>query len=282
MKFIPPVARKETKRRNRNGTMSTSHHYLDGNGTRIPGVTTILGDGLPKKALINWAANITAESAVDRWDEFADMPPAKRLAALKEARYTTTDKAKKRGTEVHGYAETLVQGEQVTGVPDELRGHVEAYARFLDGFDVAPVLVEVVIVNYTYGYAGTLDLVADIECPLCNRVCRWLLDVKTNEKGIYGETALQLAAYRYAEFYVDNDGIEQPMVEVAHCGAVHVTSDDAVLVPTESDITQFSMFRIAGKVRDWDATSRERIGAPISVPGDVQTTARISWNEATA
>lgn len=277
MKFVAPVTRKEITRRKKDGSVSTSHSYIDGNGDRMPGVTTILGEGLPKAALINWAANATAEAAINRWDEYAEMPPAKRLDALKQARYETTDKAKRRGTEVHTYAEALVQGKEVTGVPDLLRGHVEGYARFLDGFDVAPVLVEVVVVNYSYGYAGTLDLVADIQCPLCGKVCRWLLDVKTNEKGIYAETALQLAAYRYAEFYVDNEGKELPMIDVEHCGAIHVTSDDAVLVPTASEPAQFSMFRIAAKVREWDKTNRELIGAPISVPDTAATTARISW-----
>ena len=37
-----------------------THHYEDAHGKRIPGVTTILNDGLPKPALINWAANATA------------------------------------------------------------------------------------------------------------------------------------------------------------------------------------------------------------------------------
>ena len=35
-----------------------THYYEDANGKRIPGVTTILGDGLPKKALgvrVRWA-----------------------------------------------------------------------------------------------------------------------------------------------------------------------------------------------------------------------------------
>ena len=42
-----------------------THHYEDANGKRIPGVTTILNDGLPKPALINWAANATAEATSD-------------------------------------------------------------------------------------------------------------------------------------------------------------------------------------------------------------------------
>ena len=270
MQYSPPVARVETKR---------GHYYKDGQGQRIPGVTTILGDGLPKAALINWAANATAEAAVNRWDELSDMPPAQRLDALKKARYETTDKAKRRGTEVHGYAERLVQGEQVTGIPDELRGHVEAYARFVDAFNVQPVLVEVVIVNYTIGYAGTLDLVAEIDCPLTGGRATWLLDVKTNEKGIYAETALQLAAYRYSEFYVDADGKEQPMITVDHCGAVHVTSGDALLVPTVSGPDQLKMFRIAQKVREFDKASDEFVMNGIRPPEPSKSTARIVWEE---
>ena len=270
MKYQPPVARVETKR---------GHYYKDGNGERIPGVTTILGDGLPKKALINWAANATADAAVNRWDELAELPPAQRLDTLKRARYDVTDKAKRRGTEVHAYAEKLVQGEEVTGIPDELRGHVEAYARFLDAFDVAPVLVEVVIVNYTHGYAGTLDLVADIQLPGTGEVERWLLDVKTNEKGIYAETALQLAAYRYAEAYVDNDGVEQPMIAVDRCGAIHITSTEAVLVPTVSERDQYNVFRIAAKVRDFDKNSDQLVLNPIPAPATAPSTARIIWEE---
>lgn len=270
MRYMPSVARVETKR---------GHYYKDGQGERIPGVTTILGDGLPKAALINWAANATAEAAVNRWDELADMPPAQRLDALKKARYETTDKAKRRGTEVHTYAEKLVQGEEVTGIPDMLRGHTEAYVRFLDGFEVTPVLVEVVIVNYTHGYAGTLDLVAELNCPHCARKCTWLLDVKTNEKGIYAETALQLAAYRYSEFYVDNDGKENPMIQVDHCGAIHVTSDDAVLVPTLSGPEQFKTFRIASKVREFTKANDELILNGIRPPSQAPSTARIVWEE---
>lgn len=270
MRYSPPVARVETKR---------GHYYKDGNGERIPGVTTILGDGLPKAALINWAANATAEAAINRWDELADLPPAERLDTLKRARYIKTDIARNRGTEVHGYAEDLVQGKQVVGVPDELRGHVEGYTRFLDAFNVQPVLVEVVIVNYTYGYAGTLDLIAEIDCPISGGRKTWLMDVKTNEKGIYAETALQLAAYRYSEAYVDNEGIEHPMIPVDHCGAIHVTSDDAVLVPTLSGPEQFKTFRIASKVREFTKNNDELIQNSIRPPEPAKSTARIVWEE---
>jgi len=241
-KYIPPVKRVERGR---------YHYYTDADNHRIPGVTTILGDGLPKPQLINWAGNATAEAAINRWDELADMPPAQRLTTLQKARYDVTNKAKNKGTLVHGYAEQLVQGHTVEGIPDELRGYTEAYVRFIDAWKLDPILVEVVIVNYSIGYAGTLDLVAEITTPTGERET-WLLDIKTGEKGIWPETALQLAAYRNAEFYVDADGNEQPMPKVDGTAAIHVTPDDAHLIPTVSERDQFMMFRIAQKIYEYD------------------------------
>ncbi|WP_156479467.1 hypothetical protein [Gordonia sp. QH-12] len=270
-RFQAPMKRRNTGK---------GHYYVDANGDRIPGVTTILGDGLPKKALINWAANATAEYAIDHWDELGDMKASERLKKMQGGRYGITDKAKKRGTEVHGYAERLIQGEKVEGVPDLLRGHVEAYARFLDQFDVQPVVVEASVVNYTVGYAGTLDMIADILDPRTREHVRILADIKTNEKGIYGETALQLAAYRYAEFLSEGDGGEErPMIEVSHCAAIHVTSDSAELIPVTAERQQFLDFRYAREIRRFDAESRDLVGAPMDPPRET-TIASIEWKAA--
>src|SRR5262249_8169112 len=152
-------------------------------------VTSVLNDGLPKPALINWSANATAEGAVNNWDQLAELGPAARLKALQNIRYELSNRAKGKGTAIHSYAERLVAGEEVTGIPDELRPYTEAYVRFLDQFEVDPILVEVVIVNYTWGFAGTLDLIADLTNPQSGERETWLLDLKTGERGIYAETA---------------------------------------------------------------------------------------------
>jgi hypothetical protein len=270
--FARPMKRHETAK---------GHYYKDAAGHRIPGVTTILGDGVPKPALINWAANATAEYAVDNWDQLTELGPSERLKTLQGARYKTTDKAKKRGTEVHGYGEKLVKGEKVTGIPSELRGHVESYAGFLDKFDVTPILIEAPVVNYRYGYAGTLDLVAEITDATGERKTL-LLDLKTNEKGIFGETALQLAGYRYAEFYLDPVGKELPMMEVDGCGAILINSDGAQLIPTYSGPEQFKSFRIAAAMRDFVNNSRDLVGAAIAPSDPHPTTARIVYEETPA
>lgn len=266
-KFTAPMRRVETAK---------GHHYKDANGHRIPGVTTILGDGMPKPALINWAANATAEWAVDNFDALTEMTPVVRLKTLQGARYESSDKAKKRGTEVHGYAERLVKGEKVAGIPDELRGHVDAYVRFLDKFEVDPILVEASVVNYTIGYAGTLDLIAEVTDHTGERK-RLLLDVKTNEKGLFSETALQLVAYRYAEFYQDGSGMEHPMIEVEGCGGILVSSTDAQLIPTVSGPEQFKAFRIAYAMRDIVSGGRDLIGSPIQPHDPNPSVAKVVW-----
>lgn len=265
--YIPPIRRVQTAK---------GHYYKDANGQRIPGVTTIIGGGVPKPALINWAANATAEYAVDKWDELTELAPSARLKTLQGARYETTDKAKKRGTEVHRYGERLVKGEAVKGIPDELRGHCEAYVGFLDQFEVEPVLVEATIVSYKYGYAGTLDLVADLTDTDGNRA-RWLLDIKTSEKGIFGETALQLAAYRFAEKFIGDDGSEQDMIPVDRTGAVLVNSDGAQLIPTVSTIDQLKTFWYSGQVRAFVDTSRDLVGGPLQPRNPEPPTAKVVW-----
>jgi hypothetical protein len=203
-------------------------HSYSIDGVRVPGVTSILRDALPKPALIEWAGNTTAAYAVDYWDELADLTPSKRLDRLKKARYEERDAAGRRGTEVHRIAERAIHGEDVADdTPEELRGHVENYIAFLDTFRVLPVLVEAVVAHRQLLYCGTLDLVADLPDG------RWLLDVKTGRSGIYGETALQLCAYKRAEVYVSADGDERPMGDlgIERTGAVHIRADGFDLYP---------------------------------------------------
>jgi hypothetical protein len=219
------------------------HSYVDTDtGEKVPSVTGILGDGLPKPALINWAANTTAEYAVDRWDELGELSLSKRLNELKAARYADRDSAANRGTLVHKLAERLAHGEEVD-VPDELRGHVESAVRFLDDWDMQPIVTEAVVVNYSHRWAGTLDAIADLADGR-----RWLLDWKTNRSGPFGDTAFQLCAYRNAEVYVDTDGTEKPMLPVDATGVVWLRADGYELFPYETGPAVYREFRYIQQV----------------------------------
>lgn len=250
--YTPPIRRKNHGR---------GHSYVDANGAKVPGVTTILSEGVPKPALINWAATTTAEYAIDHWDQLSELSPSARLKELTGARFADRDAAARRGTEVHALAEKLVNGDEVE-VPEALAGHVEAYVDFLDRFQVEPVLVEFVVVSHSWGWAGTCDLIADF--PGLGK--RLLCDIKTSRSGVFGETAWQLSGYRYADSYMDEYGIEYPMLEVDGCAVIHVRADGADLYPMQTGEQQLREFRYIREVSRACARSRDYVGEAILPP----------------
>lgn len=236
-------------------------HWYKLDGKKADGVTTLLGDGLRKKAIEAWGIKTVAEYVADNLEEVYAMRSMGReaiVAALKQSPYTSRDTAAKRGTEVHNLAEKLINHEEVE-VPEELAGHVEAYVRFLDEWKPAPVIVEKPVASRKWSYCGTLDSVLDL--PDGRRV---IADIKTSRSGIFPETALQLAAYRYAEFYLDADGKEQPMADLNITGAVGiwVRADGYDLLPIEADETQFNKFLHIAVGARWQKDNRDLIGAP--------------------
>ncbi len=242
------------------------HSYVDANGAKVPGVTTILSGGVPKPALVNWAANTTIAYAVDHWDELSDLAVSERIKRLEKARFADRDTAANRGTRVHALAVPLAAGEEVD-VPDELVGHVESYARFLDDFHVTPRLSEYVVMSHRYGYAGTADLQADLlTSPPGGSAETWLLDIKTSRSGVFGETALQLAAYRYADVYVGADGQEHPVPPVARTGVVHVRADGYELVPVIAEQRQHRDFLYVQQVHRFCESASDLVCAPVEPP----------------
>jgi TusA-related sulfurtransferase len=224
-------------------------YFID--GVKVDGVTTILNNGLPKKALVKWAAKQAASCAVDRWDELAQMDISQRLKILIDAPNASRDKAAVRGTRVHALADRLAHGEKVA-VPPELTGHVEACVKFLDEWDVEEIWTESPVFSRRWQYAGTLDLIAKLAGKT------WLLDWKTSKSGAFGDTAFQLAAYRYAEFALDGNGRECPLPEVDECGVVWLRADGYDLYPYHADEGVFRQFlyiaqcaRAADECRDY-------------------------------
>jgi hypothetical protein len=257
-----------------------NHWYIDlDTGERIPGVTTILDQGLPKKALINWSANATADYALDHWDELGQLAPAARLSKLKGGRYAVKDEAANRGTQVHKLGERLIRGEQVV-VPDLLRPYVDSYVRFMDEFQLRARHVEAVVYSEEHRYVGTLDIYGDILLPDMPEydhlprdddgfVCDCLIDAKTNRSGIFGETALQLAGYRFCDFMQSDPADPEsafPMPPVAWTGAVWIRPDGYSLVPLAAGPEQHRAFLYVRQVGIFDQGARDLIGEPIEPP----------------
>lgn len=255
-----------------------NHWYVDlaAGGERIPGVTTLVGAGLPKPALLNWAGEATAEYAVDNWDQLAGLSPSERLKKIKGGRYEKRDAAANRGTQVHKLAERLTAGEQVV-VPDELAGYVQSCVRFLDDFQLQAVYVEAVVYSETRRHVGTADLIADVllpDLPEYDEIprdgegfSRGLLDWKTSRSGIFGDVAMQLAPYRFSEYLIDpvtDDVVDMP--EVGFCAGIHLRPDGYSFVPLLCGEDQYSDFLYLKEVARIVESLRDLVGAPITPP----------------
>lgn len=220
------------------------HSYtLD--GAPVRGVTNILSKGLPKPALVGWAAREVAEFVAGRRDVLTQLNDEELVDLCKGAPYRMRDAAANRGTEVHRLAERLAHGEEID-VPEELRGHVDAYLGFLEAFQPASALVERPVFNRTHRYGGTMDMLA--ETPDLGRT---LFDIKTSGSGIYGDIALQMAAYGNAEFYIDEAGAEQPMPEIDGYAAVWVRADGFDVYPVDVTDREFKTFLYVAQVAWW-------------------------------
>lgn len=234
-------------------------YFLD--GPEAKGVTSILDGGVPKPALVGWAANVTADYVTDHWEELLELRPSERNAILRRARWVAKDKAARRGSEVHELAQRLAAGEEVT-VPDELLGHVDSYLAFEREWEPSELITEAVVINRRYRYMGTLDVIAQLADGQV-----WLLDWKTGGKGIYRETALQLAAYRHAEAILFSAGLEVPMAKVDQCGAVWLRADGYELVPVEAGPEVFKTFLYAQQVAKFTQAPEESyLGSALRPP----------------
>jgi hypothetical protein len=155
--------------------MPTTDYRLK-NGTRIPGVTTIISKSLGwnREALMWWAnqEGLAGRNYRDSQKQAADA-----------------------GTFAHAMVEAQIHGEKwtppETATPEQLklaRLSFDAFREWFDGSRIDLAETEMPLVSEEYRFGGTPDAVGRIKGQLC------LLDWKTS-KGIYSEYLVQLSAY---------------------------------------------------------------------------------------
>lgn len=219
------------------------HRYqLDGEW--VQGVTTIL-NAMAKPALVDWSAREVAAFANENWSWLSTIPPEARYDLMKGAHNKVRDEAAKRGSELHDAVVPLLRGEPIAQLP--LDAHEDVYdlaasaVRFMDDWGIHPMLIETVVFNDNPRFAGTLDLVATAD-RYPGRV--FLIDWKTNRRGIYPEVALQLAAYANAEFYVGEDGYDHPVagLGITDHVALRLTTEGYEVQPTDSSPEVYKLF----------------------------------------
>jgi hypothetical protein len=94
-----------------------------------------------------------------------------------------------------------------------------------------------------YNYAGTFDAILEFHSgPLQGKT--YLCDWKTSN-GVYGEMAMQIAAYANADFYVDGDGVEQFIPKLDGLGIVHITPSGTTFHEVTNPVTAWESFLTA-------------------------------------
>lgn len=209
-------------------------------GERFWSVTTIIGGGVPKPALVPWASKLVAEHAATSIRKLAhgnDDPMclhcgtgnlAELVKHLKGLPNAVRDKRASGGSAMHHYIERYVAEEVLGDVPfdDHL---VREWAAWEEEYTPTIQQSELTVINRMHGYAGTLDAIALLP-GFDNHP--WLIDWKTG-KAIYSDVGLQMAAYRHAEVILTKDGEELPMPEVAGAAVLRIDPDPDAAEPYE-------------------------------------------------
>jgi hypothetical protein len=227
-------------------------------------VTTIIGGGVPKPALKAWGEKLVAETAFDKLDIWKGMTREEAVDWLKRSPFRETDRAAVQGSDIHDWAEKYVLGHapDIDSLPLLQRPYAQGFLQFLADWEPEYEMTEATVYNREYGYAGTCDFLARIRRQQLGLV---LGDYKTG-KGVYGEVAMQLAAYRHAEFVGLPDGTEHPMPTVDRCAVLHLTPKGYELIPVRADQEAFEFFLYAQQIRIFcEAVSRQVLGVPLTV-----------------
>jgi hypothetical protein len=181
---------------------STYYIEMGEKALEYPSVTSILGDTLPKKQLISWAARTAAA--------FALANPWVSVEEAANSIYKKRDSAADLGKTVHSWAEAYGNGAKldIADAPEELKPYFHAFLSFIKDQNPKILHTEATVFNVDHEYAGTADQIAELHTGDLA-----IFDYKTG-KGTYYESHLQQVAYANATHLLTKDRkiIEMPKI----------------------------------------------------------------------
>ena len=192
----------------RKDTKHGRFYPIEGHGEFVS-VTTIL-QAINKPALVPWAAKeerlMTIEASADLYEDIHATPKMSRptYVATLDARIGKVRahtkllaKAAEIGSQVHALVEWNLRrmlGQKVGPEPkidDKAMWAFMAFEDWSKSVSFKPLLIEQTVFSLTHKYAGTMDLLAEVNGILT------LVDWKSG-KAVYGEAHLQNVAYQVA------------------------------------------------------------------------------------
>lgn len=227
------------------------------------GVTSAV-NMLPKPFLQFWAAKSVAEFAVKNAGTLVQMvldrdhDPVAAVDWLKNAPRRDTGKAADMGTAVHDLVERIARGEDVGPIHPDYQGFVKGFREFLDRHQPEFLLMEETVWSEAHGYAGTFDAIARIHGETV------VLDYKTTRSGVHAEVALQMAAYRYADYIIRADGGRVPIPTLDGAAVLHLRPEEWSLVPVRADEEVHEAFLHLLATVNWERElSKKVLGRPL-------------------
>jgi hypothetical protein len=252
-------------------------------------VTWAVSAGLPHYGITRARLNLAVDFAVnniDTWQDLSDDQARKLITSEAERQW-----AAKRdlGVTVHDLIERAIKREPVAEWDRSLAPYLRGAKSFIADFDFRFELLEATVFSEPNRYAGTFDFIGRSERFPELGLC--LGDWKTGRSGVWPEHALQLAAYRHADYVLDDTDLILKLPKADRGLLVHLDGEDSYSV-TEADIsvatwgTFLSVLEVARSLRlraqSWSAgstrTSRRTSGTSrISSSGSVRCRASSSW-----
>jgi hypothetical protein len=161
---------------------------------KVTSVTTALGI-INKPALVNWAANMAADSIAEALKpgiSYDELELQTIIEAGRKAHYQRKTDAGLTGTFVHKWVEDYIKGNN-PGMPvnKNLQEAINRFLEWVNRHKVEFLLSEQQVYSRKYNYTGTLDFICKIDGKM------YIGDMKTST-GIYPEYFIQTAAYRQA------------------------------------------------------------------------------------
>lgn len=249
--------------------------YSDGVQTwREPlwSVTTLL-KALDKPALVYWAAReVAAVAFKDRAhleSDLARFGEREAIYQLSQAPWSRREKAADVGTAVHSLIEAHVTGAALPHLDDDVREKAHAhFGQFLQfERDYRPTWhgAEATVLNPEHGWAGTLDLLAEVGDRGLG-----VLDIKNtgaggkkkDKPGVYPEHGLQVACYANGSLLVPTRGVwaePVPMPEVRWGAVLWLAEDRHALVEVDVSPETYRAFRIAAEIYRWQDGPGKRV-----------------------
>jgi hypothetical protein len=272
----------------------SGYYTHPGTGERYLSVTTILSGGIPKQALMHWAALEAAQCAVDNIPALVrargEQARAEMRDWIRRAAERKRDASADLGSTIHGIVEARVLGQPTPELTDEQRLFVEAFDRFLDTWQPEYEATELTVANTVQRYAGTLD--AKLRLPVLPEPLEALgykpgdlleTDYKTG-KSVYPEVGLQLAAYRRADVGWLKDGTQVTPPATVGGLVLHIRPEGMpggepggyALRPVRTDDAVYAAFQAAQIIAE--ATRRDALfdsilSEPLTAPSRVTAVA---------